>query len=339
MSGAKKGTLPDLPGANFAWQSTPITPRWFARLWHKARFYIPVQLFTGNIALYHATDFTLPPTLPNTKTILTVHDLSYVRAPETAHPAQKAYLDKAVPWSVKRATHIIADSFATKADLIELYHTPEDKITVLHSGIRDAYKPIEDPAQRLVIRRKYNIPENVPYLFSIGTIQPRKNYGRAAQALHQLGEDYRNVHMVIAGGKGWLEDDIYKQVKALNMADRIHFIGYVDDEDVPTLYSDAICTVYASLYEGFGFPVLESMACATPVLTSNVSSIPEVAGDAAVMIDPYNINDIAVGLKSILDNETQRNVMIEKGRDQVLQFTWEKSAKALLTIYQRVLNL
>lgn len=338
VAGAQQKQLPTLPGDNFSWRSSRISPRWFARLWHKARFYLPIQIFTGQVALFHATDFTLPPTLPKTKTILTVHDLSYVRAPETAHPAQKAYLDKAVPWSVKRANHVIADSHATKDDLIALYHTPAEKISVLHSGINSLYRPITDKAKQLAVRQKYNIPAEVPYLFSIGTVQPRKNYGRAAQALHALGERYQDIHMVIAGGKGWLEADIYQQVEKLDMADRVHFIGYVDDNDVPTLYSAALCTVYVSLYEGFGFPILESMACDTPVLTSTVSSIPEVAGDAALMVNPYNIDEIAAALKHILDNPAQQQKMIEAGREQVKQFTWKKAAKALLAIYHRVLN-
>lgn len=339
VSGAKRNTLPAPLGANFNFYPTRITPRWFARLWHRARLYLPVETFTGRIKLFHAPDFTVPPTLPGVKTILTVHDLSYVRAPETAHPAQKAYLDRAVPYSVAKVDHVLADSAATKQDLIELYQTPADKITVLLSGINPIYQPITDPQRLTDVRERYGIPTNAPYIFSIGTIQPRKNYARIIEALQLLGTAHQDVHLVIAGGKGWLETPIYEKVRQLQMTDRVHFTGFVADEDVPALYSGAICTAYPSLYEGFGFPVLESMACDTPVLTSNISSLPEVAGDAALMVDPYDVEAIADGLRQLLDDEVLRTQLVAAGRQQIKNFTWEQSAAQLLSVYQQVLAM
>ena len=209
VAGAKKSDLQQKLGNNFQWRPTQVTPLWFARLWYRLRLWWPIQTFIGNVDLYHATDFTLPPTLPNTKTILTVHDLSYVRAPETTHPVLKAYLDKVVPWSVQRATHVIADSQATKNDLVDLYKTPAEKITVLLSGVNPIYHPITDKDQLKTVREKYNIPINTPYIFSIGTVQPRKNYARLMKALVSLGETYKDFHLVIAGGKGWLDMPIF----------------------------------------------------------------------------------------------------------------------------------
>ncbi len=339
IAGATRAQLPAPLGENFRYYPTQITPRWFARLWHRARVYWPIESFIGPIKLFHAPDFTLPPTLPRVKTILTVHDLSYVRAPQTAHPAQKAFLDRAVPYSIQRATHVLADSEATKQDLIELYGTEPDKITVLLSGINPIYRPITDEATLLAVRQRYKIPLDVPYIFSIGTIQPRKNYARLVEALQKLGEAYSDIHLVIAGGKGWLESPIYQVVHTLKMEDRVHFTGFVADEDVPSLYSGAILTAYPSLYEGFGFPVLESMACDTPVLTSNVSSLPEVAGDAALMVDPYNVDDIAEGLRRLLDDESLRQKLIAAGREQIKRFNWQSSAQQLLQIYQHVSQL
>lgn len=339
VAGATADDLDKPPGSNFMWHPSRITPRWFARLWHKARLYMPVELFVGhNIALYHATDFTLPPTLPGRKTILTVHDLSFVRAPEAAFPAQKAFLDKAVPWSVSRATHIIADSAATKLDLMDVYDTPEAKISVLLSGIDPRFRTVTDADKRKQVRQHYGIPQGVPYIFSIGTVQPRKNYQRAIEALQILGDRYRDIHYVVAGGKGWLEAPIYSMIEASGLKDRIHFIGFVDDADVPALYSDAIMTWYVSLYEGFGFPVLESMACSTPVLTANVSSLPEVAGDAALMVSPTDVNEIAEAMQQLLDNAELRDTLIARGHRQIKPFTWERAAKELLAIYASVLD-
>ncbi len=339
VAGATRAALPALLGPNFRYYPTRITPRWFARLWHRARLYWPVESFIGPVKLFHAPDFTLPPTLPDVKTILTVHDLSYVRAPETAHPAQKAFLDRAVPYSVQRADHVLADSEATKQDLIALYRTPAEKISVLLSGINPLYRPITDIEALAQTRQRYNIPASVPYIFSIGTIQPRKNYARLIEALHRLGSAYQDYHIVIAGGKGWLESPIYQTVQQFNMGKRVHFTGFVADADVPALYSDAICTAYPSLYEGFGFPVLESMACATPVLTSTVSSLPEVAGPAALMVDPYSIAAIAEGLRRLLDDESLRQQLIMAGQEQIKRFTWEQSAVQLAQIYQQVLAM
>jgi glycosyltransferase involved in cell wall biosynthesis len=337
VSGATQPQLPSSPGPNFHWYPTRVTPLWFARLWYRARLYWPVECFVGPVTLYHATDFTLPPTLPSTKTLLTVHDLSFVQAPETATPVLKRYLDRVVPWSVRRADHVLADSQTTKDDLIALYGTPTEKITVLLSGVEPRFRRIEDPERVAKVRAKYNLPER--YIFAIGTVQPRKNYARVAEALAALGDEFSDVHFVIAGGKGWLDAPIYRTIEELGLSNRVHFIGYVADEDIPVLYSGALITAYPSLYEGFGFPILESMACGTPVLTANVSSMPEVAGDAALMVNPYDVEAIAAGLRTLLTDETLRETLIERGLERVGLFTWEKAACELRAIYQRMLKV
>jgi glycosyltransferase involved in cell wall biosynthesis len=290
------------------------------------------------VALFHAPDFTLPPTLPGTKTILTIHDLSYVRTPATTHPILKAYLDRVVPWSVRRADHVLADSQATKDDLVDLYATPPEKITVLLSGVNAIYRPVTDVATRQAVRQRYHIPADKPYIFSIGTVQPRKNYGRLMEAVAALGPAYEDVQLVIAGGKGWLDSPIFETVQRLQLENRVHFTGYVADADVPVLYSDAVCTGYVSLYEGFGFPVVESMACGTPVVTSNVSSLPEVAGDAALTVDPYDVEAIADALRRVLDDSALRQRLVDDGFEQAARFTWQRSARHLLHVYRQVLD-
>jgi glycosyltransferase involved in cell wall biosynthesis len=337
VAGAAPGSLPAAPGPNFSWRSTRITPLWFARLWHRLQCPIPVELFAGRVALFHATDFTLPPTLPGVPTLLTVHDLSFVRAPETATPVLKAYLDRVVPRSVRRATHVLADSQATKDDLVALYGTPPEKITVLLSGVGPRFKPVEDAAARRAVRRKYNILER-PYILSIGTVQPRKNYARLAEALAALGPAYQDLHLVIAGGRGWLDSPIYRTVEELRLAERVHFIGFADDDDLPALYAEASCLAYPSLYEGFGFPILEAMACGTPVVTSKLSSMPEVAGDAALLVDPYDVDALAHAIQRVLSDEALRAVFITRGFQQAAQFTWARSAHTLRDIYRCMLE-
>lgn len=337
VAGARRGSLPLAPGPNFTWRPTRITPLWFARLWHRAQVPLPVEVFTGRIDLYHATDFTLPPTLPGTRTLLTVHDLSFVRAPETSTPVLKAYLDKVVPRSVRRADHVLADSQATKDDLIALYGTPPEKITVLLSGVEARFQPVEDPAARRRVRERYNIPDG-PYIFSIGTVQPRKNYARLAQALAALDLRHRDARLVIAGGQGWLDSPIYRTIESLGLGERVQFTGFARDEDLPALYSDAACMAYPSLYEGFGFPVLEAMACGTPVLTSTASSMPEVAGDAAILVDPYNVDAIRDGLERLLDDDALRADLAVRGRAQAQRFTWARAAEQLGRVYRKLLE-
>lgn len=329
VSGAKQ--LPPPPGANFAWKPTRLTPRMLARIWQRARIPLPVEFFTGSVDLYHATDFVLPPT--RARTLLTVHDLSFVRVPETASPRLKAYLDVVVPRSVRRAEHILADSQATKGDLITLYDTPTDKITVLLCGVDARFHPVADPA----IRQKYSIPPR-PYIFSVGTVQPRKNYARLIQALAALRARSYDVDLVIAGGRGWLDDPIYAAISDLNLTDHVHVIGFAADDDLPALYSQALITAIPSLYEGFGIPVLESMACGTPVVTSNVSSLPEVAGDAALTVDPTDLDAIIAAMQRLIDDETLRADLSARGIARARQFTWERAAQQLQHIYGRLLS-
>lgn len=336
-AGATHAGLPPIPGPNFRWNPTRITPRWFARLWYRLQLPLPVETFTGRVALYHATDFTLPPVLPGTRTLLTVHDLSFVRAPEATTPVLKAYLDAVVPRSVRRATHVLADSQATKDDLVELYGTAPEKITVLLGGVNPEFAPVTDPEKRKAVRERYNIPEQ-PYIFSIGTVQPRKNYARLIAALAALGPSHADVHLVIAGGRGWLEGPIYRAVDEHGLAERVHFIGFARDEDLPALYSGAACLAYPSLYEGIGFPVLEAMACGTPVVTSALSSMPEVAGDAALLIDPYNVVALADALRRLLADDALRGELITRGHRQAAHFTWERAAEQLLSVYRRLLS-
>lgn len=329
---------PSPVGANFEWRSSSLTPLTFARLWHRARLPIPVDLWTGPIRLFHETDFVLPPTLPWTRTLLTVHDLSFVRVPDAAPPSLKAYLDATVPRSVQRADHILADSQATKDDLIALYGTPLDKISVLLSGVTSRFNrdPV-DPALRARLRAEYHLGD-FPFILAIGTVQPRKNYERIIRALAALPDDLRETRLVIVGGKGWLESPIYRAVEELGLQDRVIFTGFMDDELLPTLYKLARCLAFPSLYEGFGLPILEAMACGTPVLTAGISSMLEVAGDATILVDPLSVEQIREGLAALLSDQPLREQLIAAGVAQAARFTWQQAAAQLYGIYARLLG-
>ncbi len=327
VAGAGRKSLPPAPGPNFTFATTRITPRWFARAWHRARLPLRIEAFTGPADLLHATDFVLPPS--RSHALLTVHDLSFVRVPEAASPSLRAYLNTVVPRSVGRAAHVLADSQATKADLIALYGTPPEKITVLLSGVDARFHPVSAPDG---VREKYGIGAR-PYILSVGTVQPRKNYGRLIQALAQLRRGGLDVGLVIVGGKGWLEDPIYAAMDAHAMRDYVRFTGFADEADLPALYSAAACVAQPSLYEGFGLPVLEAFACGTPVVTSNLSSLPEVAGDAALMLDPLDVEALTDALRRLLTDTALRQTLITRGTARAAHFTWDSAARHLRAIY------
>ena len=337
VAGAKPSALPPSPSANFHWRHTRLSPRWLARLWQRARFPLPVDVFTGKVDLFHATDFVLPPTMPATRTLLTVHDLSFVRVPDAAEPSLRSYLDLVVPRSVRRADHILADSHATKADLVELYETDADKITVLYCGVDEHFSPSSDSAEmRAVLARNgLNYGE---YLLSVGTVQPRKNYRRVILALRELRDRDIDLHYAIVGGSGWLEDDMYQAIKERDMEDRVHLLGFVADDELPAIYCGARALVSVSLYEGFGLPVLEAMACGTPVITSNLSSLPEVAGEAGILVDPLDTHAIGDAINRLVTDAQLGDRLINLGFQRVREFTWERSASQLKTIYDELLS-
>jgi glycosyltransferase involved in cell wall biosynthesis len=210
-----------------------------------------------------------------------------------------------------------------------------EKIIVLLSGVDARFRPVSDDALRQV-REKYGLGD-ARYVLSVGTVQPRKNYVRLIQSVSRLRRQGYDLHLVIAGGRGWLEDPIYAAINSEKMQDYVHLVGFAEESDLPALYTAAECFAFPSLYEGFGLPILEAMGCGTPVVTSNISSLPEVAGDAALIVDPYNVDHLTDALRQLVDNTALRQSLIVKGRQRARTFTWEKSAQQLRQIYTDLL--
>ena len=315
----------------------PFHDKWLARIWHRFQIPIPVEWITGRVDLFHSPDFTLPPTLFRIPTLLTVHDLSFIRDPDSAVPSLRQFLNRAVRRSVARARHVLADSQATKDDLIELFDTPPDKIDVLLSGVAARFTPVRDPAALAAVRAKHDIGDD-PFVLALGTLQPRKNYTRLIQAFGKVAsQPGQSANLIIAGGRGWLFDSIFAEVTRLGLERRVRFIGFVDDADLPALYSAATVFAYPSLYEGFGLPALEAMACGTPVIGSNVSSIPEVIGAAGLLVNPFDVDAIAAGLIGLLTDASAREAYRDAGVQRAAQFTWDSAARQLHSIYHRLL--
>lgn len=274
--------------------------------------------------------------------VVTIHDLGYHYYPRAHTLFQNLYLRWSTRHNARAATRVLADSEATRQDLIRCYNTPPDKVVVVYPGRNEALAPVSDPAILAAVRARYGIPG--PYLLYVGTLHPRKNLGLLIAAFasnvyspsSELRSLFSNLFLVLAGQKGWLHDDIFAQVERLNLADRILFPGYVPDTDLPALLSGALAFVYPSLHEGFGFPVLEAMACGTPVVCANSSSLPEVAGDAALLVDPRDGEEVAGALAQIVADEGLRYDLMDRGLRRVQRFSWRRCAEQVLAVLEEV---
>ncbi len=317
--------------SNVRLRIVPLSQRNLTRIWHRLRLPLPVEAFIGSLDLFYSPDFVLPPVL-RARTLLTVHDLSFVRYPQTADPRLYRYLNVAVPRSVGRADHVLADSENTARDLAELWDVPVDKVSVLYSGVEPRFRPVTDTAELARVRDRYDLPQN--FIFTVGTLQPRKNYERLIRAFSRLSAtpEGHSQRLVVAGGKGWLYESIFDSVRELGLDNRVLFPGFVHDEDLPALYTLADLFVFPSLYEGFGLPVLEAMACGTPVICSEASSLPEVAGDAALSVDPLDVEGWSQAMGQALNDEELRRRLVARGLAQARRFTWERAAGELLRL-------
>jgi len=323
--------------SSIKFRTLPISDDWLARLWHRARLPIPVETITGPLDVFYSPDFVLPPTRRSTRTLLTVHDLSFLRYPETFVPKLRRYLERAVPHSIARADLVLADSAHTRSDLTSLFGVPPDKVQVLYGGVHPRFQPQPEPGEAERIRARYSLGEQ-PYVLSVGTIQPRKNYVRLIQAFTRLQTcRLADLRLVIAGGRGWLHQDIFTEAE--KHGDRAHILGFVNEADLPALYRNAALFAFPSLYEGFGFPVLEAMACGVPVVCSDASSLPEVAGDAALLVNPLDTGALAEAMARALEDADLRQEMIARGLARAARFTWERAARQLLGTFGSLLRL
>jgi glycosyltransferase involved in cell wall biosynthesis len=329
---------PSLPsGVRFV--STPLTDRWLHRIWYRARLPLPAELLAGRADLYHATDFLLPPMFAR-RTVLTVHDLTFERDPGSAAPTLLRFLQRVVPASARRASHVVADSHATARDLTELYGVPSSRITVIHSGVDARFRPYADPAEAAhesaALRAKYGLGA-APFVLTVGTLQRRKNHLGLVRAFARLAAR-TDLDLVISGGKGWLYDEVLAEVRTLGLERRVRFTGFTAEQDLPALYRAARVFAFPSFYEGFGLPLLEAMASGVPVVSSDASSLPEVAGDAALLVNPRDDAAIAAALQRALDDEPWRAAAIVRGVARAKEFTWERAGRQLLAVYESVLN-
>jgi glycosyltransferase involved in cell wall biosynthesis len=282
----------------------------------------------GDVDVFHATEHLLP-RLKHTRSVFTLHDLIFLFDPDSHKPLNIAFLKIMMPRFLKAADAIIAVSECTKRDAINLYGIPADKIHVIYEGVDPRFTPITDPDRLSQVRSKYHLPDR--FILHVGTIEPRKNLPLLFEVAAQT-----NKPVVVAGKLGWLTDPILAKVKELGVEDRVTFTGFIDDDDLPTLISAANVLAMPSKYEGFGLPILEAMACGTPVVASNAASLPEVGGDAALYAWHDDVRSWMRLLSLALDDAELRGWLREKGLRQAAKFRWDKMARETAEVYRNL---
>jgi len=306
---------------------------WRARVLAQQLVRAPMDRLAPNAELFHATEHLLP-RFRSIPTVMTVHDLIFERYPQYHKLKNYAYLRLAMPLYCRRADAIITVSEFSKRDLVQLYGMPEQKVTVIPEAAADHFCPSETSEIERV-KSCYGLPER--YLLAVGTIEPRKNLSRLADACGPLLDENLIDGLVLVGSKGWLYEGFMEHLETLPWRDKVVFPGFVADADLPAVYGGAVITVQPSLYEGFGLPVLEAMACGSPVCSSNTASLPEVGGDVAVYFAPTETEAMIDALRRLLCDPEARRDMARRGVMRARLFSWDRTAEMTQAVYERVI--
>ena len=320
--------------------STIINSNGFVRksLWTPShnRFEQPALSFEVSrlkLDLLHSPDF-IPPFKRNCRSVITIHDLAFLLYPHFLTKESARYYGQ-IDQAWRKTDHIIAVSEATKQDSIKMLGVPEKKITVIHEAANPIYRPMPDEEALQRVKTKYKLDKD--FILFVSTIEPRKNLPSLLQAYRQLRDQYkRDEILVLAGSRGWLWEEVYETVSHLNLEEHVAFLGRVPSADLVYLYNAARLLVHPSFYEGFGLTPLEAMTCGTPVIVSNTAALPEVVGDAGLMINPHDVEGLTVAMWRVLTEEELRQDLIGKGLKRAAQFSWQKAAEQTLEVYHKV---
>ena len=309
------GLFPDRPGLR-----QRVMP--FPRLWTHAR--LSLEMATAPPEVLFIPAHVIPLVHPR-RSVVTIHDLGYLYYPRAHSRSRWWHLHLSTRWSARVATLIIADSQATRNDLVRHYGVKPEKIRVVYLGCDPSFRPLEGPDRLATMRQRLGLAEN--YILYLGTLQPRKNVPRLLQAYAVARQRYGLRHqLVLAGQPGWRAEAVEEQVSRLGLDENVRRVGYVPEEEVQALLCGATALVLPSLYEGFGLPALEAMACGTPVIASSVSSLPEVVGDAGRLLNPCDVESWAATMSELSESESLRANLRERGLRRAASFTWERCA-------------
>jgi glycosyltransferase involved in cell wall biosynthesis len=320
---------------NFSMNNIKLSTSEVKNKWAKSSMEGKEKLL-GDADVIHSTAYIVPELL-KAKLVVTIHDLSFLMFPDLHTEDNIKLLMQNLIYINSRPNKIICDSEQTKKDLVRFFHVPEEKIKVIYLGVDHIFSdPVSEEKKDIILARHDLIGLN--YILSVASIEPRKNFERIIKVFGEIikNEKYGDLYLICAGGAGWKNESIHKLVQEKGLEDKVRFLGYVEEGDLPSIYNGAKFFMYPSLYEGFGLPVLEAMASKVPVLTSDVSSLPEVAGDAALMVDPYSEKEIYDASIRLLEDESLRKELQVSGAERSNLFTWENTAFQTLEVYREI---
>lgn len=291
----------------------------------------PLLLRRSRADLFHGVHSVVP-LATRTPSVVTVHDLAFIRFTQTFRAYNRAYLDFATRLSVRRAARVLVVSEHTRREVVGMLGVPPEKVVVTPNAVRDHFRPPERAALE-AFRAQKGLPER--FVLYVGTLEPRKNLTTLLEAYATVARSH-DAPLIVGGGKGWLYDAVFKRVEELGLRERVQFVGYVEEEELPLWYAAANVFVFPSIYEGFGMPPLEAMACGTPVIASNSSSLPEVVGDAGITVPPHDPAGFAEAIDRVLSDAELRQELRERGLAQARRFSWRTTAERTLAAYQDV---
>ena len=298
-------------------------------------FLLPRLLRKNNVDLFHGPAFMAPPSQRGFQSVATIHDLVAFHHPQTIPTKYAFYMRFLIKLMVRKAGGIITDTEFIRREIINAFHIDKERVYAVPIAVSDLFRPVMDKERIQRVKERYGIKKH--YFLHVGNIEPRKNLSSLFQACERIWEKLQSdYNLVVVGKRGWLYRGIFDILRKSGISRDVIFTGYVQEEDIPVLYSGADFFVFPSVYEGFGLPILEAMKCGTPVITSHVSSMPEVAGDAALYVNPDSLEDIAEKILELAYNEPLKKVMRERGFIQASKFSWEKTAKKTLEVYEAV---
>lgn len=315
-------------GPNFARKSL-----WTPSHHRLEQLVLPLEISPLRLDILHSPDF-IPPFRRDYRSVITVHDLAFLLYPHFLTEESARYYGQ-IDRAVRYADHVVADSINTKRDIINFLGVPEAKITVIYAAANGVYHPVEDEQLLNETRQKYSL--DGPFILFVSTIEPRKNLPTLLRAFRKLLDHYKlEVKLVVVGQRGWFCGEVFAVAEELELGDNVVFLGHVPVEDLVLLYNGACMHVHPSFYEGFGLPPLEAMACGTPTIVANVSSLPEVVGDAGLLVAPEHIEGWTVAMWRMLTDDALHAELSEKGLKRAKLFSWEKAARETLTLYKRL---
>jgi glycosyltransferase involved in cell wall biosynthesis len=299
--------------------------------WMWTPLLFPPDLARRRVDLAHVQYLTPP--IAHCPFVTTIHDVAFRRYPHLFPVKHRLLLNALIPLSIQWAAAVVTGSEATRNDLLEFYDVPPEKVHVTPYAADPMFTPQDPEAAREAVRRRLGLRK--PYILSVGVLQPRKNLPRLVRAYGRIAG--RVPHrLVLVGKEGWAHEELRRAAAELPRDRAPLFTGYVADADLPALYAAADLFVYPSLYEGFGLPPLEAMACGTPVVVSDRSSLPEVVGDAGVLVDPQDVRGLAEAMEALLGDEARRRDFSVRGIARAGEFNWERTARETVRVYERV---